>query len=267
MKEHIILISPNTKSTVKITNGELVSYLKDDEELIHQKGNPGWRNSDTEMFPIIGPTQNNNFRVSTPKGECIQDQHGLLRELKYTITNREDNSCTYIKEYKANTLIKNSKYPGKSTEAEVFWPYDFTFKKIYELTDDELFITFEIETDNNMPFMLGYHPAFMLSGNKSEICKSSTIEVTIPTIIKGGSTAFPVLNTNEIILVKESGFDIKLSSEGFNNFMLWTEVPNMLCIEPITQYPYNGKNELTPEMFKNSSGLEYFKVIITPFKK
>ncbi|NLP58410.1 aldose 1-epimerase [Lutibacter sp. B1] len=265
MKEHIILISPDTKSTVKIINGELVSYLKDDEELIHQKGNPGWRNSDTEMFPIIGPTETNNFRVSTPKGTCIQDQHGLLRELKYTITEKDENFCVYLKEYTANTKVKNSKYPGKSTEADVFWPYSFSFKKSYELTNDFLTINFEIEAEKGMPFMLGYHPAFMLSGDKTELCKTINEEIDIPKIIKGGSTAYPILNANEIMLAKESGTNIKLITEGFNNFMLWTEVPNMLCIEPITKYPYTGNKELTEDMFTISSGIEEFKTVIKPF--
>ena len=77
----VTLISNDKLSIVKIDNGELVSYIKNDEELIHQKGNPGWRNSDTEMFPIIGPTEFNAFIVSTPKGDCIQYQHWLLIEL------------------------------------------------------------------------------------------------------------------------------------------------------------------------------------------
>jgi len=75
----MILSSADKNSIVKIEEGELISYLKNGEEIIHQKGNPGWKNSDTEMFPIIGPTETNNFIVSTPKGNCIQDQHGLLR--------------------------------------------------------------------------------------------------------------------------------------------------------------------------------------------
>jgi hypothetical protein len=76
-----ILVSPDKYSIVKIDQGELVSFLKNKEELIHQKGEPGWRNSDTEMFPVIGPTEATNFMISTPKGNAIQDQHGLLREL------------------------------------------------------------------------------------------------------------------------------------------------------------------------------------------
>jgi len=51
------------KQSVQIDEGELVSYSVSGHEFIHQKGSPGWRNADTEMFPIIGPTNEANFKV------------------------------------------------------------------------------------------------------------------------------------------------------------------------------------------------------------
>lgn len=108
------LISADTASKVIIEAGELVSYIKNNEELIHQKGTPGWRNSDTEMFPVIGPTDAANYTVTTPKGTCIQDQHGLLRELTYTIINSSATTAVYQKIYTENTEVKNAKFPKKS---------------------------------------------------------------------------------------------------------------------------------------------------------
>ena len=84
-------------SIVKIDKGELVSFLVNDVEYIHQKGNKGWRKSDDEMFPVIGPTVKNNFRVHTKKGDAILDQHGLLRELDYELVTQTDNSATFVK--------------------------------------------------------------------------------------------------------------------------------------------------------------------------
>ncbi|WP_299525696.1 aldose 1-epimerase [uncultured Lutibacter sp.] len=262
----MILISADKNSIVKIEQGELISFKKNGEELIHQKGNPGWKNSDTEMFPIIGPTETNNFIVSTPKGNYSQDQHGLLRELKYSPKNHSENSCSYIKKYVAYSAIENSKYPKKSSARLLSWPYNFSFIKTYILTNESLKISFEIEAEKGMPFMLGYHPAFMLNSNLDEIVKSKKQEVTITKIIKGGSKAFPILNTDEVSLVKKNGYNIKLKTEGFNNFMLWTEVSNMLCIEPITAYPYTGKEILTKELFNISDEKNTFTVTITPFK-
>ncbi len=262
----MILISADKNSIVKIEQGELISYQKNGEELIHQKGNPGWRNSDTEMFPIIGPTETNNFIVSTPKGNYSQDQHGLLRELQYSIKNQTENAGSFIKKYVAYSAIENSKYPEKSSARLLSWPYNFSFIKIYILTNESLKISFEIDAEKGMPFMLGYHPAFMLNSNLDEIVKSEKQEVTITKIIKGGSNAYPILNTNEISLIKQIGYNIKLKTEGFNHFMLWTEVSNMLCIEPITAYPYTGKEMLTKELFNISEEKNIFTVTVTPFK-
>jgi hypothetical protein len=262
-----VLISPDKNSIVKIDQGELVSFLKNKEELIHQKGQPGWRNSDTEMFPVIGPTEATNFKVSTPKGNAIQDQHGLLRELSYTLMESGENFAVFQKDYAANTIVKNSKFPEKSTKENLSWPYDFSFKKGYELSNDSLKITFEIDAEKGMPFMLGYHPAFKLSGDKSEICKTKMQEVSIQKIMDGGSTAFPALNTQEIKLIKKKGFNISIKTKGFDNFMLWTEVPNMLCIEPITAYPYTeGEPPLSEKLFNISTGKDSFEVVIAPFK-
>jgi len=261
----MILISEDKNSIVTIDKGELVSYKKDGEELIHQKGQPGWRNSDTEMFPIIGPTETNDFMVETPKGIVPQDQHGLLRELEYKLLQNDEFSAVFSKEYAANTKVKNSKYPEKSTKELVFWPYSFEFSKTYELTNNSLTVLFEIQSEKGMPFMLGYHPAFKLNGDGLELCKTNSHTATIQNIMDGGSSAYPILNTNEITLIKEKGYNISIKTEGFNNFMCWTEVTNMLCIEPITEYPYTTKKELSSNQFNISKGKEMLKVEIKPF--
>lgn len=261
----MVLISEDKNSVVTLEKGELISYLKNNEELIHQKGNPGWRNADTEMFPIIGPTDANKFLVSTPKGNYNQDQHGLLRELEYSIENQTNNTCVFKKKYAAYTAVENSKFPEKSPIRLVSWPYSFTFNKIIELTNESLKISFEIITEKGMPFMLGYHPAFMLNGNSDEILTTNNQQISIPEIQKGGDTAFPVLNTTEISLIKKTGLNIKIQTKGFHNYMLWTPATNMLCIEPITAYPYTGGEMLSKELFNSSNGVDVFELEITPF--
>lgn len=261
----VTLISSDKKSVVKIDAGELVSFIRDNEEIMHQKGNPGWRNTDTEMFPIIGPTAAANFTVTTPKGACIQDQHGVLRELHYNLINSSSCTAVYQKKYNANTNVKNAKFPEKSSKEFVFWPYNFSFKKSYELTNTLLKITFEIEAEKGMPFMLGYHPAFMLNGNLNEIITSKNQQISIPEIMKGGDTAFPIINSEEITLTKTTGLNINIKTTGFHNFMLWTPAKNMLCIEPITSYPYTEGEFLSEKLFTTSTGIDTFEVIINPF--
>jgi len=248
MNQKILLTSANFK--VLIDKGELISFKKDDTEFIHQKGNKGWRKSDDEMFPVIGPTNKNNFIVETKAGKSILDQHGHLRELDYDLIKADENTATFKKDYLKNTLVKNSKFPEKSPEEFLHWTYDFYFEKKFTLEENLLTIDFIISSEENMPFMLGYHPAFLLSDSGNEIIETSAQKITIDEVLEVGSNAFPVLNTDKITLKNIRKNDIEISTYGFHNFMLWTEVANMICIEPITHYTsfsdqkYSEKNML-----------------------
>ncbi len=220
---------------VCITDGELTGYEVADHEYIHQKGNPGWRNSDTEMFPIIGPTSEADFKVRTPKGEAVLDQHGLLREIPYGPISQNGTSAVFRKAYKAGAPVPNSKYPEKSTARSLSWPYDFLFEKSFELTEKGLGITFEISGERGTPFMLGYHPAFALY-SKDPMVIANDRTITLNEVLEVGNRAFQIPDCQEIVLKDEKTLQIK--TEGFGHFMLWTEVRNMICIEPITFYPY-----------------------------
>ena len=256
------LFLKDTNSTVTIENGELISFKKDNQEYIHQKGNKGWRNSDDEMFPVIGPTSKNNFRVHTKNGDAILDQHGLLRELEYRLISSDENSAKFIKKYSKNTLVNNSKFPAKSTEEKLYWPFDFTFEKNFTLENDVLNIEFIISSEKGMPFMLGYHPAFMLSDTGKETLQAGKEIITLKDVYKAGSNAFPVLGTDKIILKNIDKKYLEITTVGFHNFMLWTEVDNMLCIEPITQYTSYTDQKFSEQNMHLSAGKNSFSVKI-----
>ena len=88
-----MVILQNKNATIKIDAGELVGYQVDGHEFIHKKGSPGWSSADTEMFPIIGPVNEAGFRVKTPKGEAVQDQHGHLRQMEYQLTEQTETAA------------------------------------------------------------------------------------------------------------------------------------------------------------------------------
>ena len=255
-------ILKNKDCKVIIEKGELISFQHNNNEYIHQKGNKGWRNSDDEMFPVIGPTAKNNFIVHTKNGDAFLDQHGLLRELEYSLVSFDKNSAKFIKKYKKNTQIANSKFPEKSSEEKLFWPFDFTFQKNFTLERDVLNIEFIIESEKGMPFMLGYHPAFLLSDSGEETLESNGVEITLTDVYKAGSNACPVQNSNKIILKNIYRKDLEITTKGFDNFMLWTEVDNMLCIEPITQYTSYTDQKFSEKNMSLSDGKNIFSVAI-----
>jgi len=252
----------NSINSVTIENGELISFTSGSQEFIHQKVNLGWRKSDDEMFPVIGPLDKNNYRLETKKGDGILDQHGLLRELNYQLISHSEKEVVFRKQYSAGDLVCNSKFPEKSSEEFISWPFDFEFTKHYSLSENQLNIQFTIQSEEGMPFMLGYHPAFLLAGNEKEILESGSKKITLQEIYEVGSNAFPVLETNEILLKNEDKPNVKISTENFNNFMLWTEVPNMICIEPITQYTSYTDQKFSEENMRICSEKESFGVLI-----
>lgn len=252
------LILGNQK--VGIEAGELVSYQVDGHEFMHQKGSPGWGSADTEMFPIIGPLNEADFRVKTSNGPAIQDQHGLLRQFPYSLESYSETEISYKKQYSAGTAVDNSKYPEKSTVSELSWPYSFVFKKHFYLTQEGLEIRFIISGDDGMPFMLGYHPAFKVYTKNPKILTNGK-EISLPEVLAVGSRALEVPNCNSIVLKDKKQLTIK--TQGFGHFMCWTEVDNMVCIEPITFYPYavEQRNLETGFIFLNS--LRTFSVFLT----
>lgn len=252
----MITLSLNNQ-TVKIEAGELVSYQVAGHEYIHQKGSPGWRSSDTEMFPIIGPTNETDFRVQVSKGSAIQDQHGLLRELGYNVVSESETSAAFQKKYQAQTLVKNSKFPNKSNKENLIWPFSFVFQKKYKLTEEGLEITFTVSGEKDMPFMLGYHPAFKLNTN-SPVIKTGDKEVSLKEVMEAGNRAYNLPDCESIILADEK--ELQITTNGFGNFMLWSPTENMVCIEPITFYPYAVEQR---DLYKGFQHLDDDKKVFT----
>ncbi|UJH66657.1 aldose 1-epimerase [Allomuricauda sp. SCSIO 65647] len=248
------------KQTAGIDAGELVSYQVDGHEFIHQKGSPGWRNADTEMFPIIGPTNEAGFVVQVPRGNSILDQHGHLREMDYELVSQSETIASYRKEYEAGTPVKNSKYPEKSNRQWLMWPYSFVFEKTFSINENGLEIVFTVEGERDMPFMLGYHPAFKIHA-QNPIIMADDREITLNEVLAVGSRALQVVDCESVVLKDEK--ELFITTEGFGHFMCWTEVKNMVCIEPITFYPYAVEQRKLHEGFEHLMEPTQFKVVLS----
>ena len=250
----------------RIDAGELVSLrlAADGPELVHQKGAPGWRSADTEMFPVIGPTAEADFRVRTPRGPAVQDQHGLLRERTYELVDATASTAVYEKAYRADTAVPNSKYPAKSSAETLRWPYDFRFRKTYEMRPGGLEVGFEIRGDEGMPFMLGYHPAFRLTAEAAAVVVETGAEVIpLAEVMAVGDRARYVPDCTDVTLRNGDESAVRLQTQGFGHFMLWAPVPTMICVEPITFYPYDVPQERLHEGFGVLAAEAFASVLIS----
>lgn len=281
MENLIELTSPNNESHALIFNGQLVSYKTKGIELIHGGGKPdnlkegsdtqGWQTSDLEMFPIIGATNANGYRIKTPNGDCYQDQHGLTRDLAYRLSSSKKNEVILKKVYVKDTIITNGKYPHKSKLKASSWTYNFALTKKISIYDDCLEINFEIEGEKGMPYMFGYHPAFKLGTNslnsyfQTENNKGITLEDVFQAS-KSGALMLP--NIEEIICTSKDQELFKISTKGFGNMMLWTPDNGMTCIEPITQIPKPTQKYFdTDNAARILNGKDKYSVIIKLLKQ
>lgn len=252
----------NEDQIAVIDQGELVSYQVEGYEFMHQKGDPGWGHTDTEMFPVIGPTEKAGYRVQVSKGNAIQDQHGLLRELEYTSEGEDGKSATFVKEYESGTLVRNSKFPERSTAQQLIWPFKFKFRKYFSLGPKSLKITFTISGERDMPYMLGYHPAFALRSPDARVVSNGRI-YRLDEVMAAGDRAVKVENTDTVLL--EDHKNLEIITKGFGQFMLWSPVSNMICVEPVTFYPYEVDQVSLHEGFRflDCPEIEY-EVELTP---
>ncbi|MDY8136239.1 aldose 1-epimerase [Aquimarina sp. 2201CG5-10] len=259
----IQLVKEESNVIITIDKGELISYKVTSIELMHQKDDKGWGSTEIEMFPIIGPTKDNDFLVETPKKDASLDQHGILRALSYELYIQENDKVVYRKNYKVGTLIPNPKFPNKSTLEYMSWPYDFEFFKTFELKEDSLTISFEIKSEKEMPYMLGFHPAFKVYNEDVKIVSNKT-KLTLTDVLNVGAAAYLVNNSNQISLENNGSVGVTIETIGFDHVMLWTEVSNMICIEPITFYPYSVPSKELHKGFRKSTGNEKLEVKIIP---
>lgn len=250
---------------IAISNGSLRTFEFKKQQWIHQPTDPGWGKSDDEMFPVIGSTNSVKHQIQTPNGLSSLDQHGILRALQWKLIGQNETAALFEKRYLAATQVPNPKYPEKSDAAFLHWPYDFVVRKRFLLEEQGLMVQFTIEAPEGMPFQMGYHPAFkLISKDVSIICSDQSF--SFDQIFKSGGNAFPLKNCHELTLVDGKKRKLLVKSEGFGHFMCWTEVPNMLCIEPITHYPLDFKlNDFSAEAFHiNKKGQANFSFWLIP---
>lgn len=247
---------------IRVQSGQLTGFRKEGLEFIHTADQPGWGNSDTEMFPVIGPMAHLNYTLELPGGRAVLDQHGLLRELEYFPVTHSDTELVLEKRYVAGTPVLNSKYPNRSPQQWLSWPYSFTFQKHFKLSPNQLEISFLISGDTGMPFMLGYHPAFNLQSSDASV-RFLDKDIPIQKILEVGDRALEVADCSELVLEDRASLSVR--TKGFNHFMLWSPHPGMLCIEPITYYPYRAADSGLSSgfMLLNDSPVE-FSVILEP---
>jgi galactose mutarotase-like enzyme len=166
----IVLREGNIEAKI-LDNRQMVSLTKDGHEFMHRGGNPEfaderaiWPYSEFLMGPIVGPAADNEVEIGGKKYKL--DRHGFLRHVTYDRMMPEGLSIGYqdggsaaafAYKYLAGTPVKST------TDNQVFsFPHSFSIERHYELDRLGILLTFSVtnDSDEDMPFEIGWHPGF-----------------------------------------------------------------------------------------------------------
>ena len=136
-------------------DGELISYKLAGQETIHQgqdcvdeNGKVYWNRHSPVLFPIVGKLKRNQTVINGRTYEM--SQHGFARDLEFEPVTKLDNFHSYVLKSNASTLAK--------------YPYEFSLYTTYRTDENKLTTIYKVinEGENNMPFGIGGHPAFII---------------------------------------------------------------------------------------------------------
>ena len=289
MSKIITLKQGELKGEVNPENGQLVSFISNGIEYFHDGGKssfegPGWRNSEIVPYPIFGQADKQEVKV----GEKVfsLEQHGISRHTKensFLPNNQEKNNIlTLVQRYDGRD-INNPKYKPNNGHPEHLNWFPYTLEKTFELTNEGLVCQLKLTNDSDidMPYMIGWHPAFKVLGNVDEgeflndsgICITTLEEVIFRSIIPP-EEALTVKGINSVTYRnKITGQGVKVSSNDFsNNIMLWSPGydTGMLCIEHTSQLPvYDGQKYFEePNKFESFAPGENktYSIMVQPLK-
>lgn len=203
------------------------------EKVLDKDGNPFWKRQAPILFPIVGQIKNGKTIIEGNNYEM--SQHGFARDMEFEEISKTQNKHEYILKYNAETLKK--------------YPYKFELKVIYEVIENTLNVTYQVQNidDKTIYFGLGGHPAFNCDYSNGEyeiafIEKEENIEfLKLKDGLIDTEKSENILNNNKIQL-NENTFEndaIIMKNIKSNKVILQNNKTNKKILEfDFTGFPY-----------------------------
>lgn len=247
----ITLSNTKLSAAINTKGAELISLKDDNGKEYIWEGNPEfWGKHSPVLFPIVGTLKDNKYIYN---GNTYSlSRHGFARDNIFTVKEQREDSVVF-------SLIAND-----ATKEN--YPFDFELQLKYTLLGSSLRIDYIIKNNGNeaMPFSIGAHPAFALSGNfeeyslqfeKNEQLVSTQLQndllsdVEIPVTLQNGklglnydlfendALVFKKITSQYIDIAKNDNSFLRVSFADFPHLGLWTKQnAPFLCIEPWQGY-------------------------------
>ena len=251
-----IKITSGESSAIILSKGaELRSYNAEGKELMWCADPKYWGKSSPFLFPMIGNLRNGKTLIGGK--EYSITKHGFARDNEFSAEKITENSAAFT--FKSNESTKQS------------FPFDFTVKLIYTITESYLEIGYEVtnESSEPMPYCIGGHPAFACPDENEQFSDYKLVfecDETVNSPVMNLETRmwgdnnrikrlenssefsldyslfdndcvyFDTIKSKSCSLVsKNSGKGVKVSWTGFETLGVWTpdhKNAPFICIEP-----------------------------------
>jgi galactose mutarotase-like enzyme len=242
------------RAKINPENGQLVSLVSKNVEFLHDGGTegyngPGWKNSEIVPFPIFGSAADSKVKIN--ELEFYLEQHGISRHTKNNpfvpkARNRKK-TITLVQEYDGHD-VANPKYSEGNGHPKYLNWIPYRLEKKFTLNDKELVCELALTniSDIEMPYMIGWHPAFKLQGKiESGIFLTCTGQISLKEVVEASErperSAYFAQKTNSVTYIDNvSRRGINVSSKDFGDcVMLWTpgKDAGMFCIEHTSRLP------------------------------
>lgn len=140
----------NADMTVEVEDrgGELQSVKKDGTEYLWQ-GDPAiWGDRAPNLFPYIARLTQGKYRLHGTEYEM--PMHGFVLTSQLQVQEQQENKIVLRLDADEQT--------------KAYYPFEFTYRIIYEVKDTALYVTYEVENRDaaDMYFGIGGHPGFLV---------------------------------------------------------------------------------------------------------
>ncbi|CAM3046518.1 aldose 1-epimerase family protein [Flavobacterium frigoris] len=237
----------NLTAQIKLLGAELCSLENNNSIEYIWDGNPDfWGKHSPILFPIVGTLKNNSYQYDG-KEYCLSG-HGFARDMVFELIDKKDNSATFSIQSSDN--IRNR------------YPFNFELQIKYTLENSSLFIGYKVvnKTASQMPFSIGAHPAFALSGNfedyslqfekeepleynllQNDLISNETKMLDSPNnlvrlkyeLFENDALIFKSLQSKHLTILKNQTPLIRVRYPKFPHLGIWTKMnAPFLCIEP-----------------------------------
>lgn len=199
---------------------EVTHIIKKDENFDFIWNGTAWSRHAPILFPSIGKSNEDQYSVN---GKIYpMTQHGFARDFLWTVVDVGDDHARL-------TLVQND-------ETLKMYPFDFQLSVTYQLQDNNLLTTFDVENNSTepMPFALGSHPGFNVPINGDQL-NFGDYQITVSpevTQIREFEIAPAPFRTGEVIdLAETSGSSFELSHKMFDDGLIIIENQGLTSIK------------------------------------